>query len=386
MRTIMDDYLFVNDLIKWEPDSENPIIERILWIDEDYTIAFMFDINAESGFPVPRRVSDVTESLGEGCASKILDDPWVRIVRDEDLPEKTREKRDKAWQIISGLVAQEPAIFERNFRGSAVKECVKNYNADKTEKKLAEKTVYGYLRRFWQRGKSKNALIGDYENSSGKGKSKGFGTAKRGRPRIHCEDPDIGEGVNVSDEDKRIFRIAIAKFYHVPGKISLTTAYEQMVKTYYKANIRYDENGVMKSILKPTSEIPTIVQFRYFHKLEYKKDIAKVITSRKGAKKFALNYRAITGSSKAEANRPGARFQIDATIADVFLVSKYNRSWIIGRPVVYVIIDVFSRMVVGVYVGLEGPSWIGAMMALANTAADKVAFCKEYGINITQEE
>lgn len=81
----MDDYLFVNDLIKWEPDSENPIIERILWIDEDNTIAFMFDINAESGFPVPRKVSDVIEALSEGYACKLLDDPWARIVREEDL-------------------------------------------------------------------------------------------------------------------------------------------------------------------------------------------------------------------------------------------------------------------------------------------------------------
>lgn len=314
----MDGYLFVNDLIKWEPDSENLIIERILWIDEDYTIAFMFDINAKSGFPVSRKVSNVMEALAEGCASKLLDDPWVRIVREEDLLEKTREKRDKAWQIISGLVSQEPSIFERNFRGSAVKECVKNYNADKTEKKLAEKTVYAYLRRFWQRGKSKNALIGDYENSAGKGKAKKFGTAKRGRPRIHREDEDIGEGVNVSDEDKRIFRIAVAKFYHIPGKKRLTTAYEQMVKHYYKENVRYDENGVMKSILKSKSNIPTIIQFRNWYKLEFKKDITKIIISRKGAKRFSLDYRAITGSSKAEANRPGARFQIDATIADTF--------------------------------------------------------------------
>jgi Integrase core domain len=263
---------------------------------------------------------------------------------------------------------------------------VKNYNINKTEKRLIEKTVYKYLRRFWQRGKSKNALIGDYENSSGKGKPKEAGEKKRGRPRIHREDPEIGEGVNVSDGDKRIFEIAITKFYHIPGGTRLTTAYDQMIKLFYKENTRYDENGVMKSVLKPTPDIPTMSEFRYWYKGEYKKDVTKIITSRQGAKKFALDYRAITGSSKAEANRPGARFQIDATIADVFLVSKYNRSWIIGRPVIYVVIDVFSRMVVGVYVGLEGPSWIGAMMALANTAADKVAFCKEYAINITPEE
>ncbi|MEA5498335.1 MAG: Mu transposase C-terminal domain-containing protein [Limnoraphis robusta] len=92
------------------------------------------------------------------------------------------------------------------------------------------------------------------------------------------------------------------------------------------------------------------------------------------------------GTSQAETTGPGFRYQIDATVADVYLVSKYQRDWIIGRPVIYVIIDVFSRMIVGVYIGLEGPSWLGAMMALANSVTDKVAFCQEFGITITEEQ
>jgi hypothetical protein len=43
-------------------------------------------------------------------------------------------------------------------------------------------------------------------------------------------------------------------------------------------------------------------------------------------------------------------------------------------------------MIVGIYVGLEGPSWLGAMMALANAAANKVGFCKEHGISIAEED
>jgi hypothetical protein len=53
---------------------------------------------------------------------------------------------------------------------------------------------------------------------------------------------------------------------------------------------------------------------------------------------------------------------------------------------VYLIIDVFSRMIAGVYVGLEGPSWLGMMMALVNAATDKVKYCAEYGIEITPEQ
>ena len=49
----------------------------------------------------------------------------------------------------------------------------------------------------------------------------------------------------------------------------------------------------------------------------------------------------------------GALYQIDATIADVYLVSRLNRLHVIGRPTIVVIIDVFSRMIVGVCIRFE---------------------------------
>jgi hypothetical protein len=39
-------------------------------------------------------------------------------------------------------------------------------------------------------------------------------------------------------------------------------------------------------------------------------------------------------------------------------------------------------MITGVYVGLESPSWNGAMMALDSMVAEKVELCKKYNINI----
>ncbi|MGR5869222.1 hypothetical protein ACT7C5_24165 [Bacillus pacificus] len=67
-------------------------------------------------------------------------------------------------------------------------------------------------------------------------------------------------------------------------------------------------------------------------------------------------------------------------------MNEFNREWIIGRPIIYIVMDVFSRIVTGFYVGLEGPSWVGAMMALLCTSMDKVKFCKSYGVDINPEE
>ena len=381
----MSNYLCVNDLIEWVDASGNSFVERILWIDEGYTITFVIDININKGFPVPKRISDIQEAINEGHALKLKTDPWARIIKDEHLSDKEKDIRDKYWDIISPIVTQEPSIYYRDKRGSLTKEVIEKYNKNRSQGKLIPRTVYKLIRRYWQRGKNQNSLLPDYANSGGKGKTREAGEKKRGRPRDYSYDSKIGIGINITEEDKKIFRLAIAKFYHHRKENFLTTAYDLMIRKYYSEEIIYDENGIKKHILISPDKRPTLRQFKYWYEVE-QGDIRKKIISRRGAKKYALEHRAITGNSTIETIGPGSRYQIDATIADVYLVSTYNRNWIVGRPVIYVVIDVFSRMITGIYVGFEGPSWIGAMMALANAASDKVTFCKEYDIKISEDE
>jgi Integrase core domain/Mu transposase, C-terminal len=374
--------LYVNDLIEWVDDAGESRVERIVWIDENHIIAFIFDINTNKSLPALKRISEIEEAISEGLALKLKSDPWFKIITEDNLSEKEIEIRDKIWNIIADLVEQEPEIYDRKLRGSLVMQAIAQ-----SSDKIAKKTIYGYLRKYWQRGKTKNSLIPDYSNSGGKGKTRKDSTSiKRGRPRKYKQLAEIGEGINITEEDRKIFRIAISKFYNNRKGNFLTTAYELMLKDYYSEEIVFDDRGVRKSILIPSDRRPTIRQFRYWYNKEHKNDIKKTVSSRRGRRAFALEHRAITGTSKQETIGPGSRYQIDATIADVYLVSRYNRNWIIGRPVVYLVIDVFSRMITGVYVGLEGPSWLGMMMALVNAATNKVRYCAEYGIEITQEQ
>lgn len=48
--------------------------------------------------------------------------------------------------------------------------------------------------------------------------------------------------------------------------------------------------------------------------------------------------------------------------------------------------DAFSSLITGLYVGLEGPSWVGAMLALENAGSNKVDYCKQFDIDISEEE
>ena len=372
----MTEVLAINQLIQWRDDTNNPLTERILWIDSDNTIAYVIDIFANSGFPIVRTISEIKTALENKSLVIINSDPLIRFVIEEEIKPKNQEIRDKAWSVICSLVkaVNEPDIYKRDKRGELVNKVVEEHN-------VTHMTVYKYLRKYWQRGKNKNALLPDYENSGGKGKEKKLGEKKIGRPRKNSE--VVGHGINVDEETKKIFRVAINKFYNTQKENSLTMTYDLMVKEFYAEDYMYD-NGTWKPILIPIDKIPTLTQFKYWFEKEL--NIKETITKRKGSKKFELEHRAVLGKSDTNIMGPGAKYQIDATIGDIYLVSRYNRKWIIGRPVIYVVIDVFSRMIAGIYVGLEGPSWAGAMMALANASSDKVKYCREYDIDIGEDE
>lgn len=76
---------------------------------------------------------------------------------------------------------------------------------------------------------------------------------------------------------------------------------------------------------------------------------------------IARNWKGVVG--------PGHTWAIDSSIGDVYLRSSLNRAWIIGRPVVYLIVDVWSTAIVGFFVCLDGPSWDMAKVALFCAAA-----------------
>ncbi|MBO1513551.1 Mu transposase C-terminal domain-containing protein [Metabacillus bambusae] len=366
--------LTVNTLIGYTESSLQETIERVLWISTDYNVAVLIDIYANKSTPIYKNVDDIINDIEAKSAMLIKADPFQTFRNENEISEKEKEIRNKAWEIIKSIAEKEnePEVFNAKQRAELVKRASNKFG-------VSSKTVYKYLRRYWQRGKHMNALLPDYKNIGRSQEKQGTGK-KRGRPKKYRD--IVGEGINVDEETKRIFRVALNKFYYTNFSNSLKTAYELMRKEFYTDGYKID-GGIEKPILKPSSEVPTFGQFKYFFYKE--RNLKKEIYSREGSKQYLQNNRPLLGNSTIEAYGPGY-FEIDATIADVFLISRYNRNWIIGRPVVYLCVDRFSRMITGLYVGLEGPSWNGAMSALANSASNKVEFCKEYGIEITEEQ
>lgn len=310
----------VNNLIQRDGSLSETVIERILWLDEGEDSAFVIEIEGMKGVPRHVKVSELEEEADAGRLFILTEDKWARVLDEHRLSDKQKSIRDKAWGIIEPFIAcdAEPDIFDKDIRGPLVNEAARKHG-------VTVKTVYKYLRKFWQRGKIKNSLLPDYENSGAAGKERKAGEQKRGQPRRYAFDSKIGVGINVDESIKKIFRVAISKFHLNPKENSLTTTYDLMIKEYFAEDF-YFEGNARKSILIPQEQKPTFRQFKYW--FEKEQNIKKTNISRGGARKYALESRALLSSSTAEVYGPGSRYQIDATVADVYLVSGGSKQFV----------------------------------------------------------
>lgn len=186
----------------------------------------------------------------------------------------------------------------------------------------------------------------------------------------------IEERVKVQKEvtpEQKDFLWAIETFYYSAKKLSLRSAYDMLLLSRYT-----DADGHLKE------EHPSWHCFRHFY---YEKNYhrrSRACISRNGLTDYQRNHRPLFGSASDWKGKIGA-FQMDATQADIYLVSRLDRSSVVGRPYVYLAVDTATQLIAGIYVGLEAGEQ-AVIRCLANAAMDKVEFCKQHGIEITKEE
>jgi putative transposase len=378
----------VNSLIEWHhlPDDiregdeteAGPRIDRVLFFDSTSEQVVLFDISDEKAFPRCESFESVRDALAIQTARVLENDPFDGLrTPDSDIPPNHIHHRDAIWNTyVKPLVLDELgqfnlAITDRRYRGIQIKSIV-----EKT--RCSKRMVYVYLRRYLRAGHM-NGLLPDWIHCGGPGKAKVAGDKKRGRPSHRQRTTGESDGVNVTDEIRRVFSRGIVMFYETKKRHSLRHAYELTIRKYFNKGYRL-EHGVQVPIIPPATEIPSLEQFRYWYNKEW--DPMRAIIARHGQRRFEMYNRPLLKGTSHLYFGPGSEYQIDATIADVYLVSRLDRSRIIGRPVLYFVVDGFSRMVAGFSVGLDGPNWTGATQALAHAMTPKTESCAALGIPI----
>ena len=183
------------------------------------------------------------------------------------------------------------------------------------------------------------------------------GSLTRSKPRESVRRPD--------------YEAAIRKYYFSAKRNSLRTAYELFIL----------ENYTNKGVL--VDEIPSWSSFRLYYFRHFRGDPQKEI-AREGLTAYQRNNRPLYGSAMQYRESVGC-YQVDETQGDIYLVSKWDRSKVIGRPNGYLAIDTASGLIAGLYVGLDAGE-TALMACIANAAGDKAAYCAAYGIDLSPDD
>lgn len=344
--------LRINDVFQLEQERHRILAladQHVLWIN----------IDSDKAWPELVRTAEIEQWILDESLRRV-EDPYQELAAlIVEQGSKAQVIRDQRYELIAPLLADEE-IYYRSGRGRLVQS-----RSDETG--TPRKSLYKNLRQYWQRGAMPNALLPDYRKSGGKGQKK-VSKKKLGRPRKTSP----GTGITVDASIEKMFRLVLDLYYVNDKGHSLPYAHRRFIDMFEAANPN----------VRP-EDYPTITQLRYFYHREYEN--ADRIRLRANKISYQKDIRPLIGTATAGVVGPGSRYEIDATIADVYLLSA-DRQRVIGRPTLYVVVDVFSRMVAGFYIGLENPSYVTAMSALATSMLDKSELCARYGAKITPEQ
>lgn len=183
-------------------------------------------------------------------------------------------------------------------------------------------------------------------------------------------------GVNTSDEAKEAIKLLLqsTKNRH---KLTIAELHRMYRERFASRPIGTLADGIILREPNPSMDIQEGA-FRYHVSLIEAK--AAIERARLGQSKYVKDVRTLLSHAKTLINYPGHTYIIDATVGDVYLVCSMDRRLLIGRPVIYVVMDAFSSLILSVHVALEGPNLEQAQIALYRAMTPKDKLLNPFGM------
>ncbi len=196
------------------------------------------------------------------------------------------------------------------------------------------------------------------------------------RPGKKAND-EFSSQIYITDDVRKQFDEAIKERKSGRCK-TYESAYSWLVNKYYSET--YMDNGNLVIRHKNESQIPSKRQFTYYvqkHTSKREMDIIKT-----SVEEVRNDKRLLLGDTYSDALGPGDLVEIDAVEVDVALVSEVDHKQAIGSPIMYLMIDVFTRMILAMAVSLHNNAMIALTNLFLNLSDDKYEFCMKYGHEI----
>ena len=283
--------------------------------------------------------------------------------------------RDRRWGWIEKLIA-DPLLWCRKGR----KALFEKYAA---EVGTSPETLMKCVRLYFQGGQTKDALLTNEwakgsQKSSSKSDDKSLAvenkaTVRRsnGRRKDEGTESERAPYPFFGEERERIRREA--KSIYIEQKlVTRRRLYRALMMRFYSYQ---NSNGEIRLFSPDRRPTPKQVNYAVNQLLS----ATEILTRNTSAAEHRNNTKAKTGSYMQRAVGVGDVYEIDSTIVDLWLVARDNRNKIIGKATLYLIVDRFSRLIVGFHLSLDKPSWATAMEALTTVSTDKRALSEKWG-------
>jgi len=298
-------------------------------------------------------------------------------------------KRDFKFNHIESLTA--PHLVEQYLYGKGLGKEIEGLLSSSTIKWKSKGAFHNALNRFIIFGLVPNALISFKWNSIGKNypeaETPNDPIIKRGRGgKDNCKSRTQFRGI--TSLDKKNIAEVVKQWIREGRKLSKRKVFESfedafqvkcIPRTVGQHKIPYYD------LLPPEERISPRMFYYHFNQIFSRRDQLEM---RVGSFQFKKDYEARQGTTLEGILGATSRYEVDATVLDLYVHYPYikNRRYSMGRPTLYFVVDVYSTMIVGFYLGFGAPNSDGVAQAMVNACMCKVQLAKRYGLDIDEAD
>lgn len=314
-------------------------------------------------------LNDIKENIISG--NMTLEKDEGEVVDLEKFCKELREKFLSAKSCMQEIVA----CYGPTYMGLMGKGSKPEAVAIMEKYKLKPFVFWKMVRTYLQSGCKESSLVDRRAYGKMPSGDKIRYTVRTGRPTLY----GAKNQVIVDDTIRAYFNEAIS-YYKKGRQTTIKGCYEDMIHRHFMRQAEKD--GVYKWEMMPEEQIPSFTQF--YNYLKKHLTIEEKDRIRTSAAEQRNNKRLLLSDSMKNVHGPGDTVEIDALETDVSLVSERDRSQTIGRGILYLMIDVWTRVILAMSVSFENNSVLGCTNLFMNLADDKKEYAEKYGVAFTE--
>jgi hypothetical protein len=342
---------------------------RLLSIHAARDIAVVIDMESYKANPVTLKYSEIQ-------SSPLIPENALETLR--KVSDKQKEHAEIMLEAIGHFKADWPAMADETYRAQRIADVSKATG-------YSRQTLYKQARRYWQGGQVVSALYPDFNRCGRVSHAKlvvvditsGTETDKNENGETAAITVSAGGFALKPSDLAKILKALNDHFLRLNGH----TLQETVLRLHDEHYSTPSPAGV--PIPAPKGAKPSYHQVYRFLKSAFTAD--QIAIARDGETAFNKNRRGTTGTERDVTAGPGDIYDVDAYLCDIYVTCE-DRVYTAGRPILYLLRDKDTGLYVGMYIGMEKPSWLGAVMAVLSIFEDKELLCLRHGIQYSAED